>query len=167
MKFVSGQNVPSQMQGIHFHVYSSGTLLDFVTPAATITNKECSLSALDLGSLRWQKLAEGREIFKPGYRWHYCTMNEDGTKAWLFRFMQNGRARKMGLGPWYSCNRLVMKVRERPDAGMAEDEEPEFSAQLKSEMVSNAELDRLIANSEDILSPKASYERSKKLSSSL
>jgi hypothetical protein len=83
LKFVSGPTVPSQMQGIHFHVYSSGTLLDFVTPAATITSKECSLSALDLGALRWQKLAEGREIFKPGYRWHYCTMNEDGTKAWL------------------------------------------------------------------------------------
>ncbi|KAK4170446.1 RING finger protein B [Cladorrhinum sp. PSN259] len=85
LKFVSGTgtNVPSQMQGIHFHVYSSGTLLDFVTPATTITHKECSLSALDLESLRWQKLAEGREIFKPGYRWHYCTMNEDGTKAWL------------------------------------------------------------------------------------
>lgn len=83
LKFVSGTNVPSQMQGIHFHVYSSGTLLDFVTPAATITSKDCSLSALDLGTLRWQKLAEGREIFKPGYRWHYCTMNQDGTKAWL------------------------------------------------------------------------------------
>ncbi|AEO70261.1 uncharacterized protein THITE_2121459 [Thermothielavioides terrestris NRRL 8126] len=83
LKFVSGTNVPSQMQGIHFHVYSSGTLLDFVTPAATITSRECSLSALDLGTLRWQKLAEGREIFKSGYRWHYCTMNEDGTKAWL------------------------------------------------------------------------------------
>ncbi|KAK4129474.1 hypothetical protein N657DRAFT_652852 [Parathielavia appendiculata] len=83
LKFVSGNNVPSQMQGIHFHVYSSGTLLDFVTPAATITAKECSLYALDLGTLRWQRLAEGREIFKFGYRWHYCTMNEDGTKAWL------------------------------------------------------------------------------------
>ena len=83
LKFVGGPNIPSQMQGIHFHVYSSGTLLDFVTPAATITSKECSLSALDLGALRWQKLAEGREIFKSGYRWHYCTMNEDGTKAWL------------------------------------------------------------------------------------
>ncbi|GAB1310302.1 BTB domain-containing protein [Madurella fahalii] len=83
LKFVSGTNVPSQMQGIHFHVYSSGTLLDFVTPAATITSRECSLSALDLATLRWQKLAEGREIFKSGYRWHYCTMNEDGTKAWL------------------------------------------------------------------------------------
>ncbi|KAK4042588.1 hypothetical protein C8A01DRAFT_13866 [Parachaetomium inaequale] len=83
LKFVSGTNVPSQMQGFHFHVYSSGTLLDFVTPAATITSKECSLSALDLATLRWQKLAEGREIFKSGYRWHYCTMNEDGTKAWL------------------------------------------------------------------------------------
>ena len=83
LKFVSGPSIPSQGSGIHFHVYSSGTLLDFVTPAATITSKECSLSALDLGALRWQKLAEGREIFKSGYRWHYCTMNEDGTKAWL------------------------------------------------------------------------------------
>lgn len=83
LRFVGGPNIPSQMQGVHFHVYSSGTLLDFVTPAATITSKECSLSSLDLGTLRWQKLAEGRDIFKPEYRWHYCTMNEDGTKAWL------------------------------------------------------------------------------------
>lgn len=83
LKFVSSPSVPSQGSGIHFHVYSSGTLLDFVTPAATITSKDCSLSALDLGTMRWQKLAEGREIFKSGYRWHYCTMNEDGTKAWL------------------------------------------------------------------------------------
>ncbi|KAI1323214.1 kelch domain-containing protein [Xylariaceae sp. FL0255] len=83
LKFVSGPNVPSQVPGTHFHVYSSGTLLDFVTPAATITSKECSLSALDLATQRWQKLAEGREIFKSGFRWHYCTMNEDGTKAWL------------------------------------------------------------------------------------
>ncbi|KAI1195475.1 kelch domain-containing protein [Nemania serpens] len=83
LKFVSGVNVPSQVPGTHFHIYSSGTLLDFVTPAATITSKECSVSALDLASLRWQKLAEGREIFKSGFRWHYCTMNEDGTKAWL------------------------------------------------------------------------------------
>jgi len=83
LKFVHGPNVPSQMQGIHFHVYTSGTLLDFVTPAATISSKDCSLSALDLTTFRWQKLAEGREIFKSGYRWHYCTLNEDGTKAWL------------------------------------------------------------------------------------
>ncbi|KAL8409088.1 hypothetical protein RB594_007508 [Gaeumannomyces avenae] len=83
LKFLSGPNVPEQGTGYHFHVYSSGTLLDFVTPAATIASKDCSLSALDLHSLRWQKLAEGREIFKAGYRWHYCTLNEDGTKAWL------------------------------------------------------------------------------------
>ncbi|KAF4592000.1 kelch repeat protein [Ophiocordyceps camponoti-floridani] len=83
VKFMSGATIPSQGSGIHYHAYSSGTLLDFVTPAATITPRECSLSALDLATLRWQKLAEGREIFKSGYRWHYCTMNEDGTKAWL------------------------------------------------------------------------------------
>ena len=82
-KFMSGPTVPPQGSGFHFHAYSSGMLLDFVTPAATITPQECCLSALDLSTLRWQKLAEGREIFKPGYRWHYCTMNEDKTKAWL------------------------------------------------------------------------------------
>ncbi|KAJ9131982.1 RING finger protein B [Pleurostoma richardsiae] len=96
LKFVSGPNVPSQGSGIHFHVYSSGTLLDFVTPAATITSKECSLSALDLPTLRWQKLAEGREIFKAGYRWHYCTMNEDGTKAWLLGCPTDGGAIDLG-----------------------------------------------------------------------
>jgi hypothetical protein len=68
---------------MHFHVFTSGNLLDFVTPALTITPADCSLSSLDLDTLRWQKLAEGREIFRTGYRWHYCTMNEDGTKAWL------------------------------------------------------------------------------------
>lgn len=83
LKFVSGPNIPAQGSGMHFHVFTSGTLLDFVTPAATITPADCCLSALDLDTLRWQKLAEGRELFRNGYRWHYCTMNEDGTKAWL------------------------------------------------------------------------------------
>jgi len=83
LKFVSGLNVPSQQPGTHFHIYSSGTLLDIVTPATTMTPKECALSALDLATLRWQKLADGREIFKSNFRWHYCTMNDDGTKAWL------------------------------------------------------------------------------------
>ncbi|EFW98517.1 kelch repeat protein [Grosmannia clavigera kw1407] len=83
LKFCSGLNMPNQGSGIHFHVYSSGVLLDFVTPAATITSRECSMNTLDLATMRWQRLAEGREIFKMGYRWHYCTINEDGTKAWL------------------------------------------------------------------------------------
>ncbi|KAJ4137527.1 hypothetical protein NW768_003114 [Fusarium equiseti] len=83
LKFMSGPSIPSQGSGLHYHAYSSGTLLDFVTPAATLTSRECSLSALDLGTLRWTKLAGGREIFKTGYRWHYCCMNEDGTKSWL------------------------------------------------------------------------------------
>ncbi|OBT47447.1 hypothetical protein VE00_03177 [Pseudogymnoascus sp. WSF 3629] len=83
LKFVSGPNIPAQGSGMHFHVFTSGNLLDFVTPAVTITPADCSLSSLDLDTLRWQKLAEGREIFRSGFRWHYCTMNEDGTKAWL------------------------------------------------------------------------------------
>ena len=83
MKFISGPNVPSQALGTHFHIYSSGALLDFVTPAGTIRPAECNLSALELDALQWQKLAEGPEIFDPGYRWHYCAISEDGTKAWL------------------------------------------------------------------------------------
>lgn len=81
VKFMSGPNIPSQGAGIHFHAYSSGTLLDFVSPAATISHRECSMSALDLTTLRWQKLADGHELFKSGYRWNYLTMNETGTKA--------------------------------------------------------------------------------------
>jgi hypothetical protein len=83
VKFMHGQLLPPQGSGIHFHAFSSGTLLDFVTPAATMAPRDCNLSVLDLTTLRWQKLAEGREVFKPGFRWHYCTMNPEGTKAWL------------------------------------------------------------------------------------
>lgn len=83
LKFVSGPETPTQMIGTHFHVFSSGCLLDFVTPASVIMSCETSLTALDLDSLRWQKLAAGRDLFHPSYRWHYCTMNEDGTHAWL------------------------------------------------------------------------------------
>ncbi|ENH61471.1 RING finger protein B [Fusarium oxysporum f. sp. cubense race 1] len=86
LKFMSGPSIPSQGSGLHFHAYSSGTLLDFVTPAATLTSRECSLSALDLGTLRWTKLAGGREIFKAGYRWHYCWPN--GYEEYLSDIME-------------------------------------------------------------------------------
>lgn len=82
-RFVSGPNVPSPALGLHYHACSSGALLDFVTPAPTIRPSECHLSALDLGTQQWQRLAEGPEIFDPSYSWHYCAVNEDGTKAWL------------------------------------------------------------------------------------
>lgn len=83
LKFVSGPNVPQQSTGTHFHVCSSGTLLDFVTPTTTIRPSDCNLSSLELDSLRWQRIVEGPEIFNPGYKWHYCCINEDGTKVWL------------------------------------------------------------------------------------
>ncbi|KAF1988669.1 galactose oxidase [Aulographum hederae CBS 113979] len=83
MKFLSGPELPTQTLGTHFHVYSSGYLLDFVTPASVISSFETSLSALDLDTLRWQKLASGKDLFHPNYRWHYCAMNDDGTHAWL------------------------------------------------------------------------------------
>ena len=87
MKFLSGPHIPSQAQGTHFHVYSSGTLLDFVTPSGTIRPSDCNLSCLELDALQWQKIAEGPEIFDSNYRWHYCTLNEGGTKAWLLGSM--------------------------------------------------------------------------------
>ncbi|KIW70289.1 hypothetical protein PV04_02574 [Phialophora macrospora] len=83
LKFVSGPHVPLQSSGSHFHVCSSGALLDFITPSSTIRHIECNLSSLELDSLRWQRLVEGPELFQPGYKWHYCTINEDGTKVWL------------------------------------------------------------------------------------
>lgn len=110
LKFVGGPNVPSQMQGSHFHVYSSGTLLDFVTPAATTTSKDCSLSALDLGALRWEKLAEGRDVFKAGYRWHYCTMNEDGTKAWLLGCATEAPAIELGANGFEEYLSDIMEI---------------------------------------------------------
>ncbi|KAK5144539.1 hypothetical protein LTR04_001533 [Oleoguttula sp. CCFEE 6159] len=83
LKFISSPDLPTQALGTHFHVFSSGCLLDFVTPASVISSFETSLSALDLDTLRWSKLADGKDLFNPSYRWHYCAMNEDGTQAWL------------------------------------------------------------------------------------
>ncbi|KAI9759317.1 MAG: hypothetical protein M4579_002446 [Chaenotheca gracillima] len=83
VRFSSNPHLPSQSSGTHFHVYLSGSLLDFVTPASTTRSSDCGLSVIDLETLRWQKLVEGDELFNPSYRWHYCAMNEEGTKAWL------------------------------------------------------------------------------------
>lgn len=110
LKFVSGPNIPAQGSGMHFHAYTSGSLLDFVTPAATNTPQECSLSALDLDTLRWQKLAEGRDIFRPGYRWHYCTLNEDGTKAWLLGCPTDPTATDLGPGGFEEYLSDIMEV---------------------------------------------------------
>ncbi|ORY14207.1 hypothetical protein BCR34DRAFT_479960 [Clohesyomyces aquaticus] len=81
LKFHSSPNLPSQAAGMHFHVFSSGCMLDFVTPAEL--SCETSLSSLELDTLRWQKLADGKDLFSPNFRWHYCTMNAEGTHAWL------------------------------------------------------------------------------------
>lgn len=83
LRFHSGPHVPALFSGTHFHSFASGALLDLITPSETVRSHDCNLSALDLNSLRWQRLADGQEIFRPGYRWHYCTVNETGTKAWL------------------------------------------------------------------------------------
>lgn len=83
VRFVSSPNLPAQNVGTHFHVFSSGCLLDFATPTSALAPLESSLSALDLDTLRWQKLVDGKDLFNPTYRWHYCTVNEDGTQAWL------------------------------------------------------------------------------------
>ncbi|KAG9235964.1 hypothetical protein BJ875DRAFT_457728 [Amylocarpus encephaloides] len=110
LKFMSGPNVPAQGSGMHFHVYTSGTLLDFVTPTTTINPQECCLSSLELDTLRWQKLAEGRELFKPGYRWHYCTMNEEGTKAWLLGCPNDPTATDLGPGGFEEYLSDIMEI---------------------------------------------------------
>ncbi|CAN9332780.1 unnamed protein product [Alternaria sp. RS040] len=81
LRFHSSPNLPSQAAGTHFHIFSSGCMLDFVTPAEL--SCETSLSSLELDTLRWQKLADGKDLYSPNYRWHYCTTNPEGTHAWL------------------------------------------------------------------------------------
>ncbi|KAF1971537.1 hypothetical protein BU23DRAFT_470546 [Bimuria novae-zelandiae CBS 107.79] len=81
LKFHSSPNLPSQAAGMHFHVFTSGCMLDFVTPAEL--SCETSLCSLELDTLRWQKLADGKDMYNPNYRWHYCTTNAEGTHAWL------------------------------------------------------------------------------------
>lgn len=83
LKFHSGPHIPALLFGRHFHIYTSGVLLDLVTPTETVRPRDCNMSSLELDSFRWQRIANGSEILKSGYRWHYCTVNEDGTKAWL------------------------------------------------------------------------------------
>ncbi|KAJ5948101.1 hypothetical protein N7466_001116 [Penicillium verhagenii] len=83
LRFHSGPNVPALFSGTHFQSFASGVLLDLITPSETVRSHDCNLAALELNSLRWQRLADGHELFRPGYRWHYCTVNEAGTKAWL------------------------------------------------------------------------------------
>jgi hypothetical protein len=82
-RFHSGPHVPQLFSATHFQSFASGVLLDLITPSDRVRSHECNLSALELNSLRWQRLADGQELFRPGYRWHYCTVNDTGTKAWL------------------------------------------------------------------------------------
>jgi len=91
VKFISSPNLPIHNVGTHFHVFSSGNMLDFVTPASNMP-LETSLSALDLDTLRWQKLADGKDLFSPTYRWHYCCLDADGTHAWLLGCPREVRA---------------------------------------------------------------------------
>ncbi|RDW90079.1 Kelch motif domain protein [Aspergillus mulundensis] len=83
LQFKSGPNVPSLSSGTHFQAFASGVLLDLTTPSNTIPTCDCNLSSLELDSLRWRRLVDGQDIFRPGYQWQYLTVNASGTKAWL------------------------------------------------------------------------------------
>jgi Arm domain-containing DNA-binding protein/integrase-like protein len=65
------------------------------------------LSALAISKLK------KRGVYADGHGL-YLQVTDSGTKAWLFRFMQNGRARKMGLGPLHT-----MSLAEARDAALA------------------------------------------------
>jgi hypothetical protein len=43
----------------------------------------------------------------------WLQVSEAGTKAWLFRYMINGRARHMGLGPLHTVNLAEARARAR------------------------------------------------------
>jgi Arm DNA-binding domain len=43
----------------------------------------------------------------------WLQISQSGTKAWLSRYMINGRARHMGLGPLHTVNLAEARVRAR------------------------------------------------------
>ncbi|KAF2638246.1 hypothetical protein P280DRAFT_431411 [Massarina eburnea CBS 473.64] len=111
LKFHSSPNLPSQASGMHFHAFSSGCMLDFVTPAEL--SCETSLSSLELDTLRWQKLADGKELYNPNFRWHYCTMNTEGTHAWLLGSPAEAAADGNGVSPGeYLSDVLAIDLRK-------------------------------------------------------
>jgi hypothetical protein len=111
LKFHSSPNLPSQAAGMHFHAFSSGCMLDFVTPAEL--SCETSLSSLELDTLRWQKLADGKDLYNPNYRWHYCTMNSEGTHAWLLGSPAEPAADGNGVSPGeYLSDVLAIDLRK-------------------------------------------------------
>ena len=111
VKFISSPNLPIQNLGTHFHVFSSGCMLDFVTPATNIP-LDTSLSALDLDTLRWQKLADGKDLFSPTYRWHYCCLDQDGTHAWLLGCPREQRGGGNGDTEEYLSDVLPIDLRK-------------------------------------------------------
>lgn len=111
IKFISSPNLPIQNVGTHFHVFSSGCMLDFVTPATNMP-LETSLSALDLDTLRWQKLADGKDLFSPAYRWHYCCLDADGTHAWLLGCPREVRGGGNGEAEEYLSDVLPIDLRK-------------------------------------------------------
>lgn len=111
LSFVSGPNIPSQALGTHYHAYSSGCLLDFVTPAVT-GSYETSLCALDFETMRWEKLADGRDLFNPNYRWHYCALNQEGTHAWLLGCPVDPPANHPGQSGEYLSDVLSIDLRK-------------------------------------------------------
>lgn len=112
LKFISSPNLPVQNVGTHFHVFSSGCLLDFVTPASPLSALETSLSSFDLDTLRWQKLADGKHLFNPGYRWHYCCLDADGTNAWLLGCPNQVRNGPNSEGEEYLSDVLHLDLRK-------------------------------------------------------
>ncbi|KAI9893848.1 MAG: hypothetical protein M1814_005401 [Vezdaea aestivalis] len=168
VRFVSGPSLPPQFCGTHFHAYSSGSMLDFATPSQTIRNSECCLASLDLETLTWHKLAEGTEFFNDQFRWHYCTLNEDGTKAWLLgcatdNVNENGAEieeylsdvahvdlKKFGL----LGNKIVSESRSRPKGHPASDRHTDshlsaLGVDLSSLFQSSADSDFIITAMSD------------------
>ena len=131
VKFISSPNLPIQTVGTHFHVFSSGCMLDFVTPASGMP-LDTSLSALDLDTLRWQKLADGKDLFSPTYRWHYCCLDSDGTHAWLLGCPKELRNNGNGEAEEYLSDVLPIDLRKFGLLGNKLSQESKFEQKMPS-----------------------------------
>jgi len=63
------------------------------------------LTALEVSKKKRGRYSDGHGL--------WLQISESGTKAWLFRYMLNGRARHMGLGPVHTVNLAEARMRAR------------------------------------------------------
>ncbi|TGZ77954.1 galactose oxidase [Ascodesmis nigricans] len=84
IRFLWGEDIPSESHGNHFHHLVGDRLIDFITIANTIRPSETGIQALCMASMRWHRIANGiSNLGGANWRWHYLAASPNSTKVYL------------------------------------------------------------------------------------